>query len=133
MTETDLQYGEQFRVEPGTVLFSSGEPLSQQPVYCIIAGLVRLEIDTGGGAMIPVYLLPDSVFGAVETVLDCPRLARAYCLENSILYRWDREGFDIASSISWELAMHTITGMTQVLRILNAEFGDRLSARDRQG
>ena len=41
-----------------------------------------------------------------------------------------KDGFDIASSISWELAMHTITGMTQVLRILNAEFSDRLSARD---
>jgi CRP-like cAMP-binding protein len=133
MTETDLQYGERFRVDAGTDLFSPGEPLSQQPIYCIIAGLVRLEIDPGTGPRIPVYLLPDSVFGAVETLLDCPRLARAYCLENSILYKWDREGFDIASSVSWELAMHTITGMTQVLRILNAEFGDRLSARDRQG
>jgi CRP-like cAMP-binding protein len=132
MTDTDLQYGEKFRVDPGTVLFSPGEPLASQPVYCIVAGLVRLEIDTGKGGRIPVYLLPDAVFGAVETLLDCPRLARAYCLENSILYRWDREGFDIASSVSWELAMHTITGMTQMLRILNAEFEDRLSVRDRQ-
>jgi hypothetical protein len=47
-------------------------------------------------------------------------------MENSILYRWDREGFDVASSVSWELALETITGMTRTLRILNAEFGDRL-------
>jgi CRP-like cAMP-binding protein len=133
MIETDLQYGEKFRVDPGTVLYSPGEALSQQPIYCIIAGLVRLEIYVRDNTRIAVYLLPDSVFGAVEALLDCPRLARAYCLENSILYRWDREGFDIASSISWELAMHTITGMTQMLRVLNAEFGDRLSAQDQQG
>jgi CRP-like cAMP-binding protein len=130
MTETDLQYGEELRVDPGTVLYSRGESLPARPIYCIVAGLVRLEIDPGTGPRIPVYLLPDSVFGAGEALLDCPRLARAYVLENTVLYRWDLEGFDIASGISWELAMHTITGMTQVLRILNAEFSDRLSARD---
>jgi len=133
MTEADLQYGQVFRADSRTVLYSPGEPLSRQPIYCLVAGLMRLEIDPGNGARIPIYLLPDSVFGVVETLLDCPRLARAYCLEHSILYRWDREGFDIASGVSWELARHTITGMTQVLRILNAEFSDRLKAREVRG
>jgi CRP-like cAMP-binding protein len=128
MTETDLQYGEKVRIEPGTRIHSVGDPLSNHPIYYIIAGLIRIEIAPANGAMIPIYLHPDSVFGAVETLLDCPRLTTAYCMENSILYRWDRDGFDVASSVSWELALETITGLTRILRILNAEFGDRLES-----
>jgi CRP-like cAMP-binding protein len=132
MTESDLQYGEKVRVEPGTVLYRTGDPLPKHPIFYIIAGLVRIEIEVSDGSRIPVYLLPDSVFGAVESLLDCPRLGSAYCMENSILYRWDKEGFDVASSVSWELALETITGMTQMLRILNAEFGSRLGQPDRK-
>jgi CRP-like cAMP-binding protein len=126
MTEADLQYGEKVRIEPGTRIYSVADPLSNHPIFYIIAGLIRMEIALASGAIMPIYLHPDSVFGAVETLLDCPRLTTAYCMENSILYRWDREGFDVASSVSWELALETITGMTRTLRILNAEFGDRL-------
>ena len=128
MTETDLQYGEKVRIEPGTQIYSVGDSLSHHPIYYIIAGLIRMEMTLANGAMIPIYLQPDSVFGAVEALLDCPRLSTAYCMENSILYRWDREGFDVASSVSWELALETITGLTRTLRILNAEFGDRLQS-----
>ena len=126
MTEADLQYGEKVRIEPGARIYSVADPISNHPIFYIIAGLIRMEIALANGATIPIYLHPDSVFGAVETLLDCPRLTTAYCMENSILYRWDREGFDVASSVSWELALETITGMTRTLRILNAEFGDRL-------
>jgi CRP-like cAMP-binding protein len=133
MTGSDLQYGESFRVDPGVLLYAPGDPLGDRPIFCIVAGLVRLEFELSADSHLPVYLLPDSIFGVVETLLDCPRLTRAYCMEKSILYRWDREGFDIASSISWEVAMHTITGMTQVLRILNAEIGDRLSGSEPKG
>ena len=68
------------------------------------------------------------MFGVVESLLDSPRLTTAYCMENSILYRWDKEGFDVASSVSWELALETITGLTRTLRIMNAEFGDRIQS-----
>jgi CRP-like cAMP-binding protein len=129
MTEADLQYGEKVRIEPGTRIYSVADPLSNHPIFYIIAGLIRMEITLANGAIIPIYLHPDSIFGAVETLLDCPRLTTAYCMENSILYRWDSEGFDVASSVSWELALETITGMTRILRILNAEFGDRLETR----
>jgi CRP-like cAMP-binding protein len=132
MTENDLQYGEKVRVEPGTVLYSAGDPLSKHPIYYVIAGLVRLEVPTGEDAKLPVYLLPDSVFGTIESLLECPRVSTAYCMENSILYRWDREGFDVASSVSWELALQTITGLTQLLRIMNAEFGDRLGQTEQR-
>ena len=128
MREQELQYGEQTRAEPGTTLYKPGDKLEGSSIYYIIAGLVRLDLEMSpaAGGRLPVYLHPDSVFGLVESLLDCPRLVGAQCLESSILYRWDREGFDLASSVSWELAFNTITGLTQYLRVLNAEFTSRL-------
>jgi CRP-like cAMP-binding protein len=128
MTVQELQYGEQLRAEPGTVLYQPDDPVTGPSIYFVIAGLVRQDLPLSGEDRLPVYLHPDSVFGLVETLLDCPRLTGAYCLESSILYRWDREGFDLASSVSWELAFNTITGLTQYLRVLNAEFSSRLRA-----
>ena len=125
MTEQELQYGEQLRAEPGTFLYKPGDAVSGMSIYFVVAGLVRLELPLADP--LPVYLHPDSIFGLVETLLACPRLTGAYCLESTILYRWDREGFDLASSVSWELAFNTITGLTQYLRVLNAEFTSRLA------
>jgi CRP-like cAMP-binding protein len=124
MTEQELQYGEQLRAEAGTFLYQPGEAVSGSSIFYVVAGLVRLDLPLG--ERLSVYLHPDSVFGLVETLLACPRLTGACCLEPSILYRWDSEGFDLASSVSWELAFNTITGCTQYLRVLNAEFSSRL-------
>jgi CRP-like cAMP-binding protein len=126
MTEQELQYGEQLRAEPGTFLYKPGDPVNATSIYYVVAGLVRLDLPLAGADRLPVYLHPDSVLGLLETLAVCPRLTGAYCLESSILYRWDREGFDLASSVSWELAFTTITGLTQYLRVLNAEFSSRL-------
>jgi CRP-like cAMP-binding protein len=128
MTEQELQYGEQLRAEPGSFLYKPGDPAGGASIFYVVAGLVRLDLSLAGENRLPVYLHPDSVFGLVESLLACPRLTGAYCLESSILYRWDREGFDLASSVSWELAFATITGLTQYLRVLNAEFSSRLRA-----
>ncbi len=124
MTGQELQYGEQLRAEPGTFLYRHGDPVSGSSIYFVVAGLVRLDLPLAD--RLSVYLHPDSVFGLVESLLASPRLTSAYCLESSILYRWDREGFDLAASVSWELAFNTITGCTQYLRVLNAEFSSRL-------
>jgi len=128
MREQELQYGEQMHAEPGTTLYRPGDELAGPSIYYVIAGLVRVDLDLApaAGGRLPVYLHPDAVFGLVESLLNSPRLTGACCLESSILYRWDREGFDLASSVSWELAFNTITGLTQYLRVLNAEFTSRL-------
>ena len=133
MREKDLQYGEKFIVEPGTRLFKPGDPLVEQPVFYIIAGLMKIEFNLADNLIFPLYLLPDSIFGLVEPLLKCPRLTGVCCMEKSMLYRWDMEGFDIASSVSWELALNTITGLTQMLRILNAEFGDKIGLIRNEG
>jgi hypothetical protein len=73
-----------------------------------------------------MYLQPETIFGLVEPLAGCPRLTQAYAMERSIVYRWSNEDFDIALGLSWELALIAITCLTRALRILNAEFGERI-------
>jgi CRP-like cAMP-binding protein len=126
MEEKDLQYGEKVILDAGTCIYKTGSALEQKPVYYIIAGLVKIEFNLEEGRKFPLYLQPDAVFGLVEPLLASERVTAAYCMEKSILYHWDLESFDMASGVHWELALNTITGLTQILRILNAEFGERL-------
>jgi hypothetical protein len=54
-------------------------------------------------------------------------------MERTICYTWDLESFFTAAGVSWELALASTTGMTRELRILNAEFGERLRTLQRGG
>jgi hypothetical protein len=71
---------------------------------------------------------PDSIFGLVEPLAESNRLCVAQAMERSIVYQWDLESFFMAAGVSWELGMVATTGMTRELRILNAEFGQRIDA-----
>ena len=122
-----LQYGEQAVIQSHSLIFGPGDPVGSTPVYFIIAGLVRIEYGSGD-ARLPIYLMPESVFGLTEALADSDRLCTARAMEKTIVYRWDLESFFIASGVSWELALAATTGMTRELRILNAEFGERVGA-----
>jgi CRP-like cAMP-binding protein len=126
MQEKDLQYGEKVVFDAGACLYKPGDDLEKMPVYYIIAGLVKIEFNLEEGRKFPLYLQPDAVFGLVEPLLATNRVTAAYCMEKSIVYHWDLESFDMASGVHWELALTTITGLTQILRIMNAEFGERI-------
>jgi len=124
--ESYLQYGEERIFEAGTVIYKAADPNENKPIFFITAGLVKIEITLAGGAKFPLYLQPDSIFGLVEPLAECNRLTSAFAMEPSILYSWDLENFELASGVSWELALASITGLTRFLRILNAEFGEKI-------
>jgi len=120
-----LQYGEEVALPPRSRIYAPGDPLGEKPVFYIVAGLVKLEFPLGGPRF-PLYFTPDSIFGLVETAAGGNRLCWAQAMEKTILYTWDTESFFMAAGVSWELAQNAITGMTRILRILNAEFGERV-------
>ncbi len=124
--EKYLQYGEKIIVEPGDVIYKQGDPPERKPIYFIIAGLVKIEFKSNSGTIFPYYFQPDNIFGIVEPLTKTNRLTSAYAMEKTMLYRWGIEDFYTASSISWELTYIAITGLTRLLRILNAEFGEKL-------
>ncbi len=119
-----LQYGETVVVDPGTPIFLCGKELEPTPIYCVVAGLVRLGIPVRGRCPIAIYTPPDSIFGIVEVMSGTRRLMDAVALEKTILYRWDHESYQTAHNVSWELAFQTFTGLSRVLRILNAEYAE---------
>ncbi len=126
MDPSRLHYGRQTVYEPGIPIYRQGEAPGERPIYYILAGLVKLELVLKEGTRFPMYLHPQSVFGLVEPLAGCPRLTHASAMERSIVYRWTPADFDLALGLSWELAMISITGLTRMLRILNAEFGERI-------
>lgn len=119
-----LQYGDQVSLPARAPLYATGDAVGDRPIFYVVAGMVRLEY-LFAGARVPLYLMPDSVFGLVEVLAECPRHCRALATERTILYRWDAEGFFTAAGVSWELALNATTCLTRELRILNAEFADR--------
>jgi len=124
--EAYLQYGKEITYEPGTIIYKTGTPPQKYSIFYIIAGLVKIEITLNDGSRFPLYLQPDSLFGIVEPISESSRLTNAYAMEKSLFYTWDVENFYLASSVSWELTYISITGLTRFLRILNAEFGEKI-------
>ena len=45
--------------------------------------------------------------------------------ERSLLYRWDLVSFFMAVDLSLDLAQRTFVGLSQMLRVLNAESEER--------
>jgi CRP-like cAMP-binding protein len=124
-----LQYGEEVTFPAHEWIFSAGDPVGDKPIYYVIAGLAKLDYPLAATAF-PLWIMPDGLFGLVEPFSECARLGSVQSSERIILYRWSLEGFHLASSVSWELGFAAITGLTRELRILNAEFGERLGRRE---
>ena len=125
-----LQYGDQASLPSRAMLYGPGDAVGERPIFYVVAGMVRLEF-TLSGSRVPLYLMPDAVFGLVEVLAESARLCRAQTTERTILYRWDSEGFFTAAGVSWELALNATSCLTRELRILNAEFEDRVAAGER--
>jgi CRP-like cAMP-binding protein len=117
-----LQYGETVTVDAGRAIFLRGQELEPKPIYYVVAGLVRLAIPASARCPITIYAAPDSLVGIVEVVAGSARLMDAVAMEKTILYRWDDEGYQLAHNVSWELAFQAFTGLSRMLRVLNAEY-----------
>jgi hypothetical protein len=124
-----LQYGEEVTLPSHTPIYSVGEAVGDKPICYVIAGLAKLEYPLAASSF-PLWVGPDNIFGLVEPLAECRRLGTVQSRERIILYRWDLEGFHTAAGVSWELALAAITGLTRELRIMNAEFGERLGRRE---
>lgn len=127
-----LQYGEEFAVPARGCIFSPGDAPEAKPLYYLVAGLVKTEYRLREGKF-ALWIAPDTLFGLVEPLAECSRLCAAHAMERTILYRWDMEGFFTAAGVSWELALAATTGLTRELRILNAEFGERIRLAEGSG
>ena len=120
-----LQYGEQSSSPSRAVIYNTGDPIGEKPILYVIAGLVKLEYPLSGSTF-TLWMTPDTIFGLVEPLAQCNRLCVVHAMEHTILYQWDLESFFLAAGVSWELAQVATTGLTRELRIMNAEFGERL-------
>ena len=124
-----LKDGEEITVEAGKVIYGKDDEPSAKPFYYIIAGLVRMEFRTIDDYLFTHYLQPNHFFGIVEPLAGCNRLTNIVASERTLLYRWDTENFYNTVSISYELASISLTSLIRILRIFNAEFGEKIGLR----
>jgi hypothetical protein len=127
-----LQYGEQITRASRSLMYRDGDSVDEKPIFYVIAGLVKVEYPLRDSTF-TLWSPPDSIFGLVEPLAESKRLCVVQTMERTILYQWDLEGFFTAAGVSWELALAATTGLTRELRILNAEFGERLGMLERSG
>ena len=127
-----LQYGEETSFASRSPIFKTGDQVDPKPVFYVIAGLIKVSYALRDSTF-TLWVPPDSIFGLVEPLAECKRLSVTMAMERSILYQWDLEGFFTAAGVSWELALLATTGLTRELRILNAEFGERLGLLEAGG
>jgi hypothetical protein len=124
-----LQYGEEATYAEHSAIYAKGDPVGEKPVFYVIAGLIKVEYPLSASTF-TLWTPPDGIFGLVEPLAECQRLCVVTAMERTIVYRWDMEGFFTAAGVSWELALAATTGLTRELRILNAEFGERLGLQE---
>jgi CRP-like cAMP-binding protein len=124
-----LQYGEESSLPARSVMYRAGDPVGEKPVFYVVAGLMKVEYPLSDSTF-TLWVPPDGIFGLVEPLAECPRLCIVHAMERTIIYQWDLEGFFTAAGVSWELALVATTGLTRELRILNAEFGERLGIQE---
>ena len=120
-----LQYGEEISFPARASVYRAGDVVGARPVFYVVAGLLKVGYPTRDSSF-ALWLHPDSLFGLVEPLAECERLCVVQTMERTICYSWDLEGFFTAAGVSWELALAATSGMSRELRILNAEFGERL-------
>jgi hypothetical protein len=124
-----LQYGEEASRPARSLLYRVNDAIGPKPVFYVVAGLLKVEYPLKG-SLFTLWLAPDSIVGLVEPLAECSRLCNVHVMERTILYQWDMDGFFTATGVSWELALAATTGLTRELRILNAEFGERLGVQE---
>jgi hypothetical protein len=114
-----LQYGEESSHPARSVIYTTGDPIGEKPIYYVIAGLVKVEYPLGESSF-TLWVPPEGIFGLVEALAECERLCVVHAME----------GFFTAAGVSYELGRFATKGLIRELRILNAEFGERLGLQE---
>jgi CRP-like cAMP-binding protein len=121
-----LELGKIVTFDSKSYIYRRGDAHEIEPVYYIMAGLVKIEYKLPSGIHFKYYLQPNNLFGIEESISQIGRLGDAISMETSKLYEWTPDYFFQATENSHRLAITSIRSLSRLLRILNSEYGDKL-------
>ena len=124
-TETFLQYGEMHSFEPGKTIYNYGDKIQKESIYYISAGLVKILFKLKNNSTFTRYLPSNTIFGIFDSLTSDVRLSSATPVEKTFLYVWEKDKFELATQISWELAEISLRSLTHNLRVLNAQYAEK--------
>jgi CRP-like cAMP-binding protein len=127
--ENIFQNGTVKKYEAGKKLFNVGEPITEDAVYFLKSGAVRLDIPTQSGFPLTLNLKEKDFVGIPEVYADFNRETEAVCETDLECYVWNTADFLMTVNMIWELSFYTIKSLSEFLKIINSEFIDKISIR----
>ena len=127
--ESLFQNGSLKKFSKESKLFSINDSVGDAAIFYINKGLVKLRIPRANGGELTIYLKEGDLVGVPEVFADTDRITEAVCKEDTDCYIWDKENFLLTNSIVWELSLYTIKSLSTFLKIINAEFVDKISLK----
>lgn len=118
--------GKKITLESGEILYENYEDLTEPYLYYVIAGMVKTEHKLPGKEKLKYYYQPGTIFGMEEAVHGRRRFSKCVTLEKTMVYRWKLNDFLMAADEIRKLAVIAIRGLSRLLRILNAEYGEQV-------
>ncbi len=125
--ENIFQRGEFKTFQSGQNLFFKGDPVEGDAIYYIKRGNVKLAVPKNDGTELSLRLMEGDLVGVPEVYADTPRITNAKCESEVECYVWDKASFLLAVAMIWELSLFSIKALSSFLRIINAEFVDKMN------
>ena len=116
-----LDHGRELEVAQGSVLYEVGAEPSEDGVFLLLSGRIRLHHGFADGTELAFEAEPGSLFGLTDTFTRQPRIFRATALEDCKLYSWSFDAFERAISVYIELAEMAVTSLSKQMRVVNED------------
>ena len=124
--ENIFQNGAEKKYDAGKTLFKPGEPVGEDAVYFIKNGYVKLNIPKQIRGPLTLDLKDTDFIGIPEVYADINRVTEAVCETDLECYVWNKPDFLLTVNMIWELSFYTIRSLSELLKILNMEFIDKI-------
>ena len=121
-----FQNGVEKKFEAGKILFKTGDVVSEDAVYFIKSGAVKLNIPKQIRGPLRLDLTEGDFIGIPEVYADSNRVTEAVCETELKCYVWNRPDFLLTVNMIWELSFYTIKSLSEFLKILNMRFIDKI-------
>lgn len=113
--------GKERFIKSGEILYNIYEPISENAIFFIKSGIVKIEFPYNASKnKYEFFLKEGDIFGVPEVYAETPRLSKAICVSDAIVYIWDKNSFMLTVSMVWELSIYAIKSLSNFTKILNS-------------
>jgi len=122
--ENFLKSGKAEKIKKDTILYNVDDISNLNAVYYIKKGKASLEYIKSDGSVFKIILQEGDLIGLPEVYTNMQRITKASAITDMECQVWDKASFLVEAASIWELSIYTIKSLSNILKILNAEFAN---------